>query len=658
MLTPPPGWGDDAGESLPATTGDSIAMPALRPAPASDSGNQATEGARESLLEAAELDQFTGPSEPSAAEQSSARGESLSDTPPAPPAHSDPATFSGTASLAGWPLPLVVAGIGFALVAVLGLASLAMRGGGPTAPERAVAERLPEKPEAGVDLSAASDEAGASARPQAAGGAVVALKPAEPDAAKTPAIGEPAIEDSEASQAVGAEDIAPELPPRAPEQVVDEPVETSNSVAAAPAVARSFDPLEFDPLDLDAGSLDLILTRGGDQPAPPPAEQPRAENPTDDLVARLARVESEPKEPGADELTAELDGRLDGLAEDARAVVRRGPTGPPPDVVEEPLNVVIPEIQVANVSLARAYRLLADLAGTTITLDPAALRYAATGADIEVSIRGENQSIGELLAQVSGPVRLEVVPAPAGYVVRRVGSERRKAASYRVDDLLPADAENAEPLAALVKRMLTNLDAFVTADGAKLRVDGSAAAHMEVAIFCERLRKARGLESHSRYPRELLRTEPALAALLPALDRHATFTFVEFTPLAVVLDHWRDSSGLEILVDWASLADLNLGPSSTIACGVNDRPWRDALDAVLGDLDLSWRAVDERTIAITTKQTAAEQHFVEFYPAPSRAAADELAEILTAAGAPAVVYDEASRSVIASATAAVHSPRP
>ncbi|MEM9187246.1 MAG: hypothetical protein AAGB00_12200, partial [Planctomycetota bacterium] len=255
-----------------------------------------------------------------------------------------------------------------------------------------------------------------------------------------------------------------------------------------------------------------------------------------------------------------------------------------------------------------------------------------------------------LLDRVLRPLRLELINAGGGLALGRVGAGAERAKTYAVADLARGDAAS---LAETVSMLLPDLRARVAADGADgLRVNGPASAHMEVAVLCERLRKARGLKARSRYPAELLRVEPALAALDSRLARRTTFSFVTYTPLAEVITYWRRASGLALVVDWGALAGAELHPDTPIACSVVDRPWREALDSVLGGVGLVWIAVDGRTLQITT--AADRRATIEFYPVATEADARELERVAIELPEAETHYDSASGSLIIRATAGGH----
>ena len=122
----------------------------------------------------------------------------------------------------------------------------------------------------------------------------------------------------------------------------------------------------------------------------------------------------------------------------------------------------------------------------------------------------------------------------------------------------------------------------------------------------------------SKYPAELLSVESPYGKLAPTLGQNTTFTFLAWTRLADMFRQWQELSGLTILVDWAALADVDLAPTSPIACAVIERSWEQSLDGVLEPLGLGWWAVDGQTIQITSLQALERVNRVEFYSVPPK----------------------------------------
>lgn len=422
-----------------------------------------------------------------------------------------------------------------------------------------------------------------------------AVDPIEPATAQEPPVEEPSID----------EPAAPVLPPDP--IVADQPDETeqpAQRVALAnPAPTEPSPPVfeeapaEIDPLAIDFNEVEIVLRKGA-------VEAPATDEPRDDSLTGGADEASEPS----------LDERLAAAAQQAGVFVRRGPTnattGPPVGSALAALAYAIPSIDLHDIPLDEALRLLGDIAGVPVTLDPVALRQAGVAVTKPIDVVGENITIADLMQASLNPLRLGFVAEGPYVTVVRLGADEVRTINHKVDDLVAGDPDG---LAELLCRVGKLPHGAGVVDG-KLSVTAPLATHYDLVVLCERLRLARDLAPATKYPRSLLSAEPSLTTLAPVLDRRTTFSFVEPTPLADIVAYWRRVTGVSILVDWRALADLGYGPGSTVQCSATNRPLHAALDGVLDGLGLTWAAIDGKTLWLTTRDAAWQPETIEFYP--------------------------------------------
>lgn len=529
-----------------------------------------------------------------------------------------------------------VATTAVSLVSTVAIFSVWFSVGGPDASPSQVAQTVKEFPAEGspgesspIETSPASESAPASV-------------PVEP------------LPDETSSEVVAAE------PPTVPTITPPEPIETpaAQEPASLPAVrvalalheeaSQSIEPaIEIDPLDFDPTEVELVLRRG----------------PTEDETATPADVSSNPvsmsRRPAAP-AGADLDAQLAAAGRQAGIYVRRGPTDastqPFVGSADKALAYVLPAVALRDIPLDAALQLLGNLAGVPITLEPLALRRSGVAADRRVDVVAEGESLATILRSTLKQVRLDYqTEGPHITVVRAgVGQSNDKpprTITHRLADLARNDPAG---LTTLLRRFVPLNDEFELDNNGEAPLTAELSTQYDLLVFCERLRIARGLPTDSKYPSSLLRPEPALARLAPKLRRRTTFSFVEPTPLAEVIDHWHRVTDVSILVDWRSLADVGLGPQSTVECSATNRPWLAALDGVLGPLGLTWAAVNGETLFITTRDRATPFVTNEFY-AVDRSAAKQLIATLTADHPNAVVaYDERSGKLLVRGDAAAH----
>jgi hypothetical protein len=216
--------------------------------------------------------------------------------------------------------------------------------------------------------------------------------------------------------------------------------------------------------------------------------------------------------------------------------------------------------------------------------------------------------------------------------------QKMRQVRYAVTDIVGNDDAALLDLAALIRRMIAPAS-WLTAQGGSghaamlagkgaLLVEQTEPAHAQILAFCERLRVARGLPLKSRYDpsRFVLDTREDKAKDL--LERPITANFATPTPLADVV-HWlRQATGATILIDYEALAREEMSAESECAALAVNKPLEKFLDDLTSSADLTWRAIDERTIEITTHSAAQLRSDIEFYPARDLAADDAAGERL------------------------------
>lgn len=406
-------------------------------------------------------------------------------------------------------------------------------------------------------------------------------------------------------------DAAASVAPKATEPASARPDALPVNASASSHVLK-FDPLDFDP---DHLSLSTRPTAPADTETPAPSttsipanatnEAPAAENATD-------------KAPNVDDI-------LPSPAANQAVNVRRGPAtaeGNAPDTAQH-LSLSVKSLQLNELPLARFVETLSNMASAPIVLDPITLELNGQSPRTTVSVNASDTTLEKILRDTLAGQRLELVDGGGRMGIALANSDERKAVDFDVRDL--ATGPDAASIAKLVEAYVAPKSwqsaggkGTIQVQGTTLHIDQSLVVRREVLIFCERLRMARSKPLRSKYPQELLSIESPYIKLAAKLRQPTTFTFLAWTRLADVIHQWQEMTGVTMLVDWSALRDVNLTPTSPIACSTIDRPWTEALDGVLEPLGLAWWAADAQTICITSREALAHVERVEFYAIPPK----------------------------------------
>src|SRR5690606_16637757 len=144
---------------------------------------------------------------------------------------------------------------------------------------------------------------------------------------------------------------------------------------------------------------------------------------------------------------------------------------------------------------------------------------------------------------------------------RAAAEGKLRSARFRVDDLVEPGPDGPRALAALLQRLVAPQSwqaaaggrrGTITIDGGDLAIEQTAPVMMELVVFCEQLRVARGLPTRSRLPAARVAIDTRLSLAHANLERPIGFTFHEPTRMVDVARFLRRASDLRVHFDWRS----------------------------------------------------------------------------------------------------------
>jgi hypothetical protein len=305
--------------------------------------------------------------------------------------------------------------------------------------------------------------------------------------------------------------------------------------------------------------------------------------------------------------------------------------------VKARLAETIPGLTVKNISLADFLSLISELSTIPIAVDADALLEMGRTSNVAVQLNSETSSYAELIEAAIEPLKLSTQASAGQLIVGYPQEQNLRTANYTVTDLVGNDPEALTELAALVQELVApqtwkpagGTGALSLASGA-FKAEQTDSVHNQLIVFCEKLRIARGLPQKSKFDpsRFLLATRTEKAQAL--LNRPVTINFGAPDQLAVVAKWLQQATGATILIDHAALAQDETSDQSECTVVAVKKPFAAVLDDLLNPAELTWRAIDDRTIEITTRRAAASRFEIEFHPTREVAANAGGAEMLAA----------------------------
>jgi hypothetical protein len=399
--------------------------------------------------------------------------------------------------------------------------------------------------------------------------------------------------------------------------------------------------------------------------AGPPAISAAATQAHDELVIRPADRTNQAAPPAAAPPNAAAAGAphsppaIPAARSLARVSARRAH-------VEDRLADPVAGFEVSKMPLWQFVDVVSELSSIPITLDARALSNLGVSPATPIDVRLEKTTVSGILEAALNPLKLSWQSDDGQLVVGYAPQQNLREVRYAIGDLA-GDPQAVADLAALVRQMVAPQTwreaggkASLIAASDTLVVEQSEPVHFELLAFCEKLRVARGKPIRSRFDpsRFSLTTQTQKAHAL--LRTEITVNFASPRPLSDVITWMRPKIPGALLIDHAALAREEMSAESDCSVVAVNKPLSALLDGLVASADLAWRAIDERTVELTTRQAAADQMDVEFYGvrdlAADGTAADAIVRRVTAEIEPriwgndpakaAIHYDPAGRTLI------------
>jgi hypothetical protein len=313
------------------------------------------------------------------------------------------------------------------------------------------------------------------------------------------------------------------------------------------------------------------------------------------------------------------------------------------------------KLSLSKMPLGDAVRLVASVGALKVTFDPDAMEEIGVSLGDPVSIEAADVTVGALLDQIAAARNMARVVENGQVVLSSKSAfrEELQTVRYTVSDLTRGNQQAAAELAVLIQRFVA-LESWqahggggtieVSPDALKIAQTGSV--HHQIVVFCEKLRVARGLPPRSHLDPKQFSLQTRVFRARPILGRTTSINVVSGTPLAEILEQFKQPPGTEVLIDRPALAAAGVNENTTAKLRSENLPQGVVLRQLLQPLGLAWRAVDANTLQITSQKAVAARLEIEFYPLAKRLAAQPPAAVIDQlrTGVPGAVWGDAGAS--------------
>jgi hypothetical protein len=297
-------------------------------------------------------------------------------------------------------------------------------------------------------------------------------------------------------------------------------------------------------------------------------------------------------------------------------------TSPPRPVdVEARLADKIAALQSRETPLVSFLRSISQFSTIPITLDPDSIGLIGLSAQTPVSVDQQETTVGDVLRLTLQPKKLVCEIADDHLIVGSRYSVDQRLIQWHppVSDLV----DNPQEMDALIEQIHHVVapaswqrhggQGTIEAVSDRLTVTQTPGVHLRIYALCEKLRVARGQPMLGKRRSAQFRLDTRCAQARQLLERPVSIRTLPDTPFRSVVRSFENASGATVLVDWHALAQQGWNGDTQVTVAFDELPLSDALVALLAPMRLSYRAVDEATLQITSESALLARPELEFY---------------------------------------------
>ena len=277
--------------------------------------------------------------------------------------------------------------------------------------------------------------------------------------------------------------------------------------------------------------------------------------------------------------------------------------------VESHLAIPISNINFASVSLRDFLAFISNLSNLPITVSPELLMYTGVELETPCSLQHQNATVGIVLSDGLARLKLgymindtgvEIIQPPS----RSHGLHRRR---YPMADLRTVKGSPLDQLAVNFQRLVAPQSWETSGGFAKCLVlsnqwvvDQTSENQFQLLVLCEKLRRARGLQSRSQMNSELVQLTTRSEQASGKLAIPVSVKFTTPTRLENILKEIGNQTEVDIFVNWTELAQSGIAFATEIKFRSSKEPLGGTLEQLLTPMGLTYRCVGATRLQVTS----------------------------------------------------------
>lgn len=290
--------------------------------------------------------------------------------------------------------------------------------------------------------------------------------------------------------------------------------------------------------------------------------------------------------------------------------------------------------------LAQVLQNLAAITGVPITVDARSIAAVGKASNPEVTIMISDSTLVEALTEMLAPIGLSHAVHPGGLTVGVFPSVTMTPTTFELPGSPDIDVEGKKRLIRLIQVLVdpqswarTDDPATIVLEGDQIVVNCTPAAQTQIRSLLSKLDSSLVLARKPDDAIALANTTSRWTSIKPNLAKDPVLVHSVQTEIDSFLKKLHTKSGVSTIIDWQHVVVEGWTPRTIVPGNIRELSVEKTVAELARAMDLTFVAVDETTLMMTTFEQTAKMVDLETYPlstlVPDRLGPKQLMELVS-----------------------------
>jgi hypothetical protein len=271
--------------------------------------------------------------------------------------------------------------------------------------------------------------------------------------------------------------------------------------------------------------------------------------------------------------------------------------------------------------LSKVLRSLSAISGIPISIDARSIVAMGKNPNQPVTITISQTDVAGALGQILAPMELSKMNYGNGIVVGILGSQAMSKAEYDLPEIPGISDDDRKGFVAVIREFVSPPAWVREQDPATIElvnnsivVNCSEQMQAEIERLLSKLKSAVALIQDPSNSEAIENTQSRWKSISSLLSKDPELTHSVQSEIEFFLNRLESQTGVAVLVDWPSVMREGWTPQTVVPGNIFESSVLDTVQQLAQSMRLSFQAVNENTMVLTTFESSAQRVDLEVYP--------------------------------------------